>query len=109
MTYWRRLLVAAVTEVDVGGLPPGPDEQLPNVDCTDMEEWEVMVETIQSFVLWDADWMDEDLHMDVDPETNRLRKQLLNIADDYYTAIPPDPSEKEVETAREKLRTLIGA
>ena len=106
-TYWRRLLRDAVAEIDKPHLPPVPDEQLPNVDCCDMEEWGTMIETIESFVLWDADWLDEDLHLDVDPETSRLRKERLSIPDDYYTAIPPDPNEAEIEAARPRLRALV--
>lgn len=107
MTYWRRLLREAVGETDKPQVPAGPDEQLPNADNSDMEEWGIMIETIQSFVLWDADWLDEDLHLDVDPETSRLRKERFDIADNYYTAIPPDPNESEVELARTQLRALI--
>jgi hypothetical protein len=107
VTYWRRLLHDAVGETDKPQLPPGPDEQLPNADCSDMEEWEIMIETIQSFVLWDADWLDEDLHLDVDPETSRLRKERLNIDETYYTAIPPDPNESEVQAARVRLCAIV--
>ena len=106
MTYWRRLLRDAVGETDRPQLPPDADEQLPNANCPDMEEWGIMIETIQSFVLWDADWHDEDLHLDVAPETRRLRKEHLNITDNYYTAIPPDPNESEVRAARASLRAI---
>jgi hypothetical protein len=54
MTHWRRLLRAAVEETDKPQVRPGTDEQLPNADCPDMDEWGIMIETIQSFVLWDA-------------------------------------------------------
>lgn len=106
-TYWRRLLRNAVAETDKPELPRGPDEQLPNADCADVEEWEIMIDSIQSLVLWDADWLDEDLHLDVDPETSRLRKARLGIPDDYYTSIPPDPNETEVDAARARLRAVV--
>lgn len=107
MTYWRRLLRDAVQDLDKGKLPLSPDEQLPDTDNPDMNEWETMIETIQSFVLWDADWLDEDLLLDADPETGREIKHMAGIADGYYTAIPPDPNESEVQAARIRLRAIV--
>ena len=34
-------------------------------------------------------------------------KQLLGISDDYYTAIPPDPSDAELDAGRAFLRELL--
>ena len=35
-------------------------------------------------------------------------KQELGIVDDYYTAIAPDPPERELATIRVRLRELVG-
>ena len=105
-THWRRLVLAAVAEQDAPAVEP--QEPLPDQDCADMEEWESLIAALESFVLWDADWMDEDLFLDVDPDTAAARKRRLSITDDYYTAIAPDPSERELVAIRGRLRELVG-
>ena len=106
--HWRRLVIAAVTEVQRVDPAVGQPEPLPEQDCPDMEEWELMVETLEGQVLWDADWLDEDLFLDADPDTTATMRQELGIADDYYTAIAPDPSERELVAIRGRLRELVG-
>jgi len=106
-TAWRRLVVAAIEEVDKPEVPQGPDDQLPSPNCRNLDEWETLVETLESFVLWDTDWLDADLFMDVDPDTSRLQKRRLDIADGYYTAIPPDPKDADLKVSRVRLRRLL--
>ncbi len=105
MRYWRRLVVAALAEA-------GPTvierTALPSPDCPDLEKWGLLLETLEGQVLWDADWMDEDLFLDADPDTTAAIKQELDIADDYYTAIAPDPQEPEMAAIRARLRQLVG-
>lgn len=106
-TYWRQLLCDAAEIAGERQPPRGPDELLPNADCPDMAEWDILIETLQSSVLWDSDWLEEDLFLDVDPETSRLRKEKLGVSEGYYTAIPPDPTRPEVGAARMILRALV--
>jgi len=106
-TYWRQLIRNAEEEADKPQPPRGTDGPLPTEFCTDTEEWDIMIEAIQASVLWDDDWLGEDLFLDVDPETNQLRKERLGVSDDYYTAIPPDPTEREVGAARVRLSVMV--
>ena len=103
---WRRLVLAALAEDDTAPVA-SPEDRLPEPDCNDMEEWDILLESLASGILWDADWLDEDLYMDVDPQTSRLRKQRMNIADAYYTAVAPDPSEAELIAIRHRLKQLF--
>ena len=106
-TNWRRLVLAAIDEIDNPEVLSKQDYQQPNVDCSDLEEWDFTVEILANCVLWDDDWRNEDLFMDVAPEVGRVPKRLLGISDDYYTAIPPDPNDTELDAVRARLRELM--
>ena len=72
-----------------------PEYQLPAHDCEDFSEWEWMLEALENYVLWDADYAMDYLFMDLDAETSRRRRQKLGINDNYYAAIAPDPADAE--------------
>jgi len=61
------------------------------------------------FMLWDDDWDMTELVMDQDPEHGRSIKGLLEIADDYFTAIAPDPTDTELAHARRVLLDLTAS
>jgi hypothetical protein len=103
-THWRRLALGAIREVE----KPGTSEyQPPAVDCLDFEEWSLCMEVLEGYVLWDDDWRSGDLFMDVAPEIAQGPKAFLGIPDDYYAAIPPDPSDAELEESRDRVRKLL--
>ena len=103
---WRTLVLSAQAEYET--TPPiDPEDRLPEPNCKDMEEWELLIECLSQTILWDADWMDEDLYIDVDPDTSRRLKKRMNIADAYFTAIAPDPSENELPSIRQRLAQLL--
>ena len=56
-------------------------------------------------MLWDNDWEADD-PLDVAPEESRLLKSVLGIPDDYYIAVPPDPSDAQAEQLLAELRDL---
>ena len=116
-TFWRKLVLAAIEDTDskeLGFMPTAaqphpladPECQMPAPACEVLDEWEWMLETLENYVLWDADYAMDDLFMDVDAKTSRRRRQELGINDDYYTAIAPDPTDGELEKIRESLRVL---
>ena len=116
-TFWRKLVLAAIEDTDsnqLGFIPTAdhphpladPERQMPAPDCKDFDEWEWMLAALENFVLWDTDYVMDDLFMDVDAKTSRRRRQELGINDDYYTAIAPDPTDGELEKIRESLRVL---
>jgi hypothetical protein len=101
----RQFVLEAIREVDKG--QPHPDDRLPDAACVDTDEWDLLVEVLESFILWDADWLDEDLYVDVDPATNRFRKNKMGIAEGYFTAVAPDPTEREMVEVRRRLRVFL--
>jgi hypothetical protein len=81
----------------------------PAADSVDMEEWTFVIDHMANQILWeDGDFEMGDDFMDADPVESRLRKEMMGIADDYYTAIAPDPTDKDLEAIREQLRKLTG-
>ena len=102
-TYWRELLLTAVRELD------GDDGDLPEPSCCEIEEWDILVEVLDFYLLWDDDWEMPEMVMDKDPETARRIKEHLSIDDDYYVAIAPDPTDAEVAEARLTLRQIASA
>jgi hypothetical protein len=98
---WRRLVLAA----SVSGDWPS-DLSLPAEGCSDRSEWHLLIEMLTEGILWDDDWIDDGSIMDVDPETADARKERLGIADDYYLAVAPDPTDSELDRARQKLKEL---
>lgn len=86
---WRELVVAACREQGI--------EELSDPESEDLDEWEVLVDSLTASVLWDEDWRDNENLLDVDPKAGRALKELLGIDEDYYVAVPPDPTDVEVE------------
>ena len=65
----------------------------------------MLVDSLATSVLWDEDWRDNENLLDVDPKAGRALKVLLGIDEDYYVAVPPDPTDVEVEGV---WTTLLG-
>ena len=99
-TYWRELTLAAVRELD------GDDGELPDPSSCELDDWYTLIDVLDYFLLWDDDWETPEMVMDADPETARLIKEKLDIDDDYYVAVAPDPTDAEVAAARATLRRI---
>jgi hypothetical protein len=95
---WREMVLAACWEQGI--------EELPDADCEDIGEWEVLVDSLADAVLWDEDWKDNEALLDVDPKASRAVKNLLGIDDDYYVAVAPDPTDEEINGICVTLRGL---
>jgi hypothetical protein len=61
------------------------------VDCTDLDDWALLIECLEDSILWEADWDMPELFLDVEPRVGRARKKRLGIDPDYFTALTPDP------------------
>jgi hypothetical protein len=57
-------------------------------------------------VLWDEDWKDNESLSGADPKASQAVKKLLGIDEDYYIAVPPDPTDEEMEGVWAALRGL---
>ena len=95
---WRELVLAACRERGI--------EDLLDPESEDLDEWEVLVSCLADGVLWDEDWRDSESLMDADPKAGRAVKELLGIDEDYYVAVPPDPTDEEMKGVWATLRGL---
>ncbi|MEI8371278.1 MAG: hypothetical protein WCJ35_00425 [Planctomycetota bacterium] len=95
---WRELVLAACQERGI--------EELLDAQSEDLDEWEVLIGSLAGEVLWDEDWKDSESLMDADPRAGRAVKELLGIDEDYYIAVPPDPTEEEMKGVWATLRGL---
>ena len=88
-TDWRRLIAAARSEAGADGLP--------DPDCTDIQKWLIEIDGLEDMILWDNDFLDEDLFIDKSPEKSQELKDFMRIKDDYFLEIPGDPGPKGIE------------
>ena len=96
---WRQLILHACREC-------GMREEMPDQNCEDLEEWNLLIDCLMGGVLWDEDWQDGEHFLDAAPETSRGLKKLLGIDKDYYVDVPPDPSDEEVNQLLARLWKL---
>lgn len=96
---WRRDVLAVYQEIG--------DDDLPSVECRDMEEWDLLVQVLSDRILWDEDFNDAVLYVDKPPEHAQFLKEAMMIDDDYFTAVPPDPREADLPRIREIIRDLL--
>ena len=97
---WRELGLAASRAAGIEDLPdvlPAADEN-PNA-------WLLLVDCLEDRVLWDNDW-EMDVYLDADPGVRRRMRRELGIGDEYFVAVPPDPTDAEVERLLSELREL---
>ncbi|MBY0527466.1 MAG: hypothetical protein K2R98_28980 [Gemmataceae bacterium] len=101
-TYWRDLVLDAAreTEVDCEGDP------FPEPRCTDLGEWDCLIEGLSSRIFWDADYDMGREFLDADPEECRAKLIAMNIDPEYFTAVAPDPPDEQLDQIREQLRQL---
>lgn len=95
---WRELILAACRERGI--------EELLDPASEEIGKWELLVSCLSDAVLWDEDWRDNESLLDADPKASRAVKKLLGIDEDYYVAVPPDPTEEEMEGIWAMLREL---
>ena len=95
---WRELILAACRERGI--------EELLDPASEEIGEWELLVACLSDAVLWDEDWRNSESLLDADPKAGEAVKKLLGIDEDYYVAVPPDPTEEEMESVWTTLRGL---
>ncbi|MEM7316898.1 MAG: hypothetical protein AAF497_27520 [Planctomycetota bacterium] len=99
---WRQLTLATRRELDLhydDGEPP----ELPAPDCNDLDTWEFLTEGLADEILWDRDFEMGYLVEDEDPDNAQVLKQILDIGDDYYTDVSPDPTDDQLLEIHERL------
>jgi hypothetical protein len=98
-TIWRELVLYACQELKI--------EELIEPNSPDLDEWDVLIDCLVGEILWDEDWLEVDHYLDADPNSSRGVKKMMGIDKDYYIAVPPDPTSKEVEGILATLHGLI--
>lgn len=97
--YWRRFIHAAFDEV----MTDQTDDEVVDVQSDDRSEWQLRLECLSDGILWDADYADGDLFLDFTGDQSASAEEFAN---GYFTAIAPDPLDSEMESIRERLRSL---
>jgi hypothetical protein len=95
--YWRALVREASIESGLGNIPP--------LRSRESEEWDCCIESLSEQVLWDSDYLEDNI-LDDSPEKSSVLKKALAINEDYFIDIPPDPDEKETKKRLKELQQL---
>jgi hypothetical protein len=95
---WRTLIIDAARECD-------DIDELPDAECRDREEWELLIECLEGAVLWDTDFEAQD-RLDADPDTSRELDQFMGISANYYTAVAHDPPDDQINLYIDALMGL---
>lgn len=93
--HWRSLVAAAAKQI--GAM------HIPEVTCTDLDEWETEIDGLAKVILWYLEYDDAGLYIDLPPEKSKKLRDWVGIPDDYFMAIADDLSDAE---AREKIKEL---
>jgi hypothetical protein len=100
----RRLIRAALKELSQEG--GSAEDDLPE-DSSDIEAWELQVEHLGDRILHDRDMMAGDVILDLPPEDAGVVKEVMGIAGDYYTVVPPAYSQEEQSRLEWVYRELM--
>jgi len=95
---WRKWVAAARQET--GG------EDLPPVNCKDVDRWKCEVEELADRILWDSDYEDGDMYLDHPPEKSKELIDWMEIDDDYFTAIAEDQTDEQAKATIKELQKL---
>lgn len=95
---WRELVIEAARESD-------SLERLPRPTSRNKDEWEVAVECLADNVLRDRDF-ELGVHLDADPAESRKVKALMGVSENYYTAVPYDPPDDQLNLYIDALKGL---
>ena len=82
---------------------------IPDLNCTDMQQWTDFVELIADHILWDRDFEFENIVGDASPDQAEVIKQQLGINNDYYSTVASDIREIDIERISAQIRLLTPA
>jgi hypothetical protein len=106
--YVRQQVLDAIKEpLDFDELEGDPFEDYSlTVECDEIEEWQMAIESLRGRILADEDWQMEAIVMDLAPATSEDLKQMMGIQGDYFIDIPPDATDEEAEAARLRIAAI---
>ena len=113
----RTLVVKACLEAHPECAIPRPHPESPNYDpegpfipkpyCDDLAVWDkVLDELLGRLIGGRRDFADAERFLDADPEANQVMKSRRQIDDGYYTAIAPEPSDRQLASIHKTLCRL---
>lgn len=78
--------------------------RMPDVDCPEMDAWELVILCLKDRVLADEDYQMDGLALDLPPEKSRMLKQTMGITGDYFIDVPPDAT---IDDARHAWGNIV--
>ena len=81
-------------------------EEVPNPSSADADEWAFCVDCLHDAILWDSDYLIEDTFMGLPPEDAKSLKQDMDVADEYFLSVAPEPKADQVAALLADLETL---
>jgi hypothetical protein len=99
--HWRRLVAACQIRPSVNS------EFFVSVDSPDVDDWELLIESISDGILWDDDWVMHDAFVDASPRDGRREKRRMGIDRDYFTTPAPDLRDDQAPAIFEEIRALL--
>lgn len=80
-------------------------EECPQEDSSDKSEWDGVIECLEAAVLWDNDFEVRE-GLDADPDASSALKLILDIPDNYFTEVPFDVSDDQLDLYIDALKGL---
>ena len=77
----------------------GYEGKKPDVDCAEMDAWELVILCLKDRVLADEDYQMDSLALDLPPEQSTELKQTMGISGDYFIDVPPDATTEDARDA----------
>ena len=97
--FWRRLILNVFHELN-------DNDHLPSLHSGDMEDWDIPLLVLSERILWDQDFNDAAIYLDLPPEQADFVKRQLTIHPDYFSAAPPNPKETDLSRIRDALNEI---
>jgi hypothetical protein len=76
-------------------------------DWNDWSEWDIIVDAYEDRFLWDSDFEDTKI-TDLPPDHADSVRQMMGIADEYYSSVPPDlDDDRDITDAVKRIWMCI--
>ena len=96
--FWRSFILKAARQKLVL-------EEFPSTDNLDKGTWSFLTQCLSEEVLWDNDF-ELEVNLDLPPEESGHMRTTLGIETDYYTDIPADPPDDQINLYVDALMGL---
>jgi len=94
----RRLVSRACRDLGV--------DHVPSLSAASFDDWAFCVDCLHNAILWDIDYLGEDVFVDLPPERAKAIKEEMGVADGYFLSVAPDPKADHVSAMLADLEAL---